>query len=278
MGVRKSRVKLLAGPCFWCQKVGPREVDHVPPRALFPQRVHKLLPNVPSCHDCNKAWSKDGNFFRDALLLGSLRDFEHPDLVEVRAARERGNDRLRRERGRRSVFDSGLSLHLGPADFAVAFELQSVDQARINVVILRTVAAIAARNRKGLVVPSGYKAIIVELPVSSEYQRVGLEVITGPHSGAYGEGLLRWYFGEADNNRDEQEWLISFYNRAIFYCRISTAARPQSGLFPGIFDDGTMFQPGENNYTSTLVADTVHGNLPPQVTGLKSIVESDRKR
>jgi hypothetical protein len=98
--------------CFWCFKFVPVEIDHVPPRAIFPKREHGSLPSVPACSKCNRDWSKDGEYFRDVLLLGTLREVKHPDLDVLRAARNRANTRRKKERGRRSTFDSGMTVTL----------------------------------------------------------------------------------------------------------------------------------------------------------------------
>jgi hypothetical protein len=243
----------------------------VPPRAAFPRRVWKRIPSVWACSECNGAWSKDGEYFRDVLLEGALRNFDHPDVEVIRANRDRGNIRRREQRGRRSTFDSGISLNLVAPIFEASFQVQNIDMRRLWGVVIKTIQALAFRFRRGKVLfPAGYQAIVVELPNASDEHKVARDVLNGPHAGPLADGLLKVYYAEAESDPSEQEWLVGLYDLAIFYTRISKDKPPNSGLFPGIFQNGGKFiQPGESAYFPNLVADSVRGDIPPEIVGLK---------
>jgi len=229
------------------------------------------LPSVPACSKCNRDWSKDGEYFRDVLLLGTLREVKHPDLDVLRAARNRANTRRKKERGRRSTFDPGMTVTLESPIFKIEHEVQNVDRARIDTVIFRTVLAIRAHlklKHLGLLKQLGYRLIVSEIDIASDAYKTALDVLKGLHR-EFAHGLLKFYYAQAEHDADEQEWLIAFYDRAIFYFKVTLQqGRPQSGLFPGYFDSGQFTALDKPLYFPNLVPVSATGNILPETVAL----------
>jgi hypothetical protein len=256
---RKQRQRTV-GMCFWRLEVAPLTLDHVPPKAMFPVRVHASLPNVMACDSCNAEWKKDGDYFRDAMLSGPLAQCTHPDLTEVRAASERGDARLKEQRNRRSLFDTGLSLVMKPLnappeitrEFTRVYEFFGINQARIADVIGRTISALYANQclrfkiERQELVPPGYRMYQTDIAANSQYYETGMGIIRASGNRDYGGGLLAFYGQDAVHDPKQKEWLVCLYDTALFYARIALEndPHPYSAMFPGILDKGGPVEQG----------------------------------
>ena len=58
--------------CIYCQRRPATEMDHVPPKGLFPKPKPPTLVTVPACGKCNRGSSKDDEYFR--LVVPSRHD------------------------------------------------------------------------------------------------------------------------------------------------------------------------------------------------------------
>jgi hypothetical protein len=103
MSGRRRNLKREQGFCFWRQ-CGPTQLtlDHTPPKAIFPKRLHSKVPAVWSCDACNKEWRDDAKYFRDYLAIGPLAKCQHPDWIEIRDTAA-GDLKWRERRGRPST-------------------------------------------------------------------------------------------------------------------------------------------------------------------------------
>lgn len=46
-------------------------MDHIPPRSLYPEKLHSKLLLIPSCRDCNEGASKDDEYLRTMIGLSA---------------------------------------------------------------------------------------------------------------------------------------------------------------------------------------------------------------
>jgi len=54
--------------CIYCGSGEDMTVDHIPPKALFPEPRPSNMLTVPCCYKCNESFSKDDEYFRTVLV------------------------------------------------------------------------------------------------------------------------------------------------------------------------------------------------------------------
>lgn len=54
--------------CIYCRSGEDMTVDHIPPKALFPEPRPSNMVTVPCCKKCNESFSKDDEYFRNVLV------------------------------------------------------------------------------------------------------------------------------------------------------------------------------------------------------------------
>ena len=54
--------------CIYCGSSEDMTVDHIPPKALFPEPRPSNMLTVPCCKKCNESFSKDDEYFRTVLV------------------------------------------------------------------------------------------------------------------------------------------------------------------------------------------------------------------
>jgi len=54
--------------CIFCGSSEDMTVDHIPPKALFPEPRPSNMLTVPCCKRCNELFSKDDEYFRTVLV------------------------------------------------------------------------------------------------------------------------------------------------------------------------------------------------------------------
>ena len=54
--------------CIYCGSGEDMTVDHIPPKALFPEPRPSNMLTVPCCKKCNESFSKDDEYFRTILV------------------------------------------------------------------------------------------------------------------------------------------------------------------------------------------------------------------
>ncbi len=64
--------------CIYCGRPA-EDGDHVPPQCIFPRPLPADLITVPSCRVCNRRFSVDDEYFRDALALSTI---DAPGAIE----------------------------------------------------------------------------------------------------------------------------------------------------------------------------------------------------
>jgi hypothetical protein len=67
--------------CIYCGNTENMTVDHIPPKALFPEPRPLNMMTVPCCRVCNESFSKDDEYFR--LILVSCQSVSEDPAVQV---------------------------------------------------------------------------------------------------------------------------------------------------------------------------------------------------
>jgi hypothetical protein len=232
---RKFRPQI--GPCFWCNKVGNRTADHIPPKSLFPKRVHNSIPQAAACLKCNGKWTTDSEYFRDFLLSSALVDCTHPDLARVRDAFNRAPER-RKSAGRRPfVWNvSHVWSQRGSGGVVRMSEMHSIDLNRIGNVIKTTAVLLhglcfSRPMDDGNPTPSQTWSGDISPGPHMELARQA--IAERGHTTA--SGLMGFAYVLNPSNGFDQEWVMSFYDTAFFSFRIA----PQ-----GIVDPPSMIMGG----------------------------------
>ena len=162
-------------------------------------------------------------------MVGSLSKSTHPDLKEIREAYERARQH-RIDRGKIPTLFRGVPVTAqSPAGIISIATLHQIDLMRIGDVIARTVGVIHRLHHKRLLAykGSGYRALINDvLPSSPDYEKA-LSLLRNGNT-RYADGLLKWCDFKAQEDANVQEWLISFYDEAIFHY----GTRPEADLMP----------------------------------------------
>ena len=123
MATRQSEICISCG-------IRPNESsDHTPSKGLFPKPAPSNLITVPSCDQCNKAFSKDEEYFR-AVLVYSQHGQVAPQGTWAKV--ERGLDREESK-----LFDLFLDSLSVAEDNYPEVEL-NVDNARVDRVLVKT--------------------------------------------------------------------------------------------------------------------------------------------
>ncbi len=195
--------------------------DHVPPQGLFPARVPSTsVPAVLACSDCNKEWGKNSEYFRDFLLISALSRSTHPDLVEIRQAYSRAQQR-RIGLGRSPFLFLTTPLWVpSSTGIATLAHLHAVDVLRVADVVSRIVGVIHRLRQDRLLANqgSGYKMIVRDVLAPGAHYDKAFDLLKRGNKD-YACGLLKWCDFIAEEDPQVQEWLISFYDDAIFYVR-----------------------------------------------------------
>jgi hypothetical protein len=233
VALNPAKLKEKFGHCFWCDRDLEITEDHVPPKTVFPQRVWSSLPWVPACAECNAAWKKDAEYFRDYLLTGSLQKCEHAELKVVREKYERARARRVSLGMKKSVFQTDVQVVTRGATDRLYRE-QRVDLNRIRDVVMRTFSSIYVRCRLRqmhfanetsrevvTLAAEGYQLLIGEIPSTDPAYARALDILATHGSAEYGDGLLKWSCYEYEADRKQKELLISFYDSAIFFGRVA---------------------------------------------------------
>lgn len=76
------------GLCYLCGAEATTR-DHVPPKTLFPEPRPSNLITVPACEQCNKAYSRDEEYFRNNLVAVSNYENAAPVWETVRRSYKR---------------------------------------------------------------------------------------------------------------------------------------------------------------------------------------------
>jgi hypothetical protein len=234
MALRHAKPVDKGGGCYWCGEWSDKITeDHVPPKLVFPKRVHPLLPRVPACDPCNKVWECEAEYFRDFLLSGALAKCEHRELVPIRQKFERAQAYREKLTGRRSIFSptpqgvtvQGIGDGLGPPK---RFALNEINMRRIGDVVSRTISALHVHFmvplvRRGelenipILVPEGYAMVTSD--VTGELYGKAIDIMEEHGRNEWADGLLQWFVCVAGES-PQYEFLLSFYRTAVFYARI----------------------------------------------------------
>ncbi len=152
------------GPrCISCGKPAT-EPDHVPPRCLFPPHHRSGLIAVPSCTRCNRGFSKDDEYFRQALILRhdiSEQVRGQPVLDSVFRALQKPSKAGFRQALFQSMFETNVvrpgGLYLGGVGG------QNVDAARIRAIIERIIRGFYWQEQ-GSVLPLDFRLAVRSTP------------------------------------------------------------------------------------------------------------------
>ena len=78
-GKRKSNSEKS---CIFCGSGEDMTVDHIPPKALFPEPHPSNMLTVPCCKKCNESFSKDDEYFR-TVLVSHASVYSDPNVQAV---------------------------------------------------------------------------------------------------------------------------------------------------------------------------------------------------
>ncbi|MHC4535752.1 MAG: HNH endonuclease [Planctomycetota bacterium] len=67
---------------IYCGSGKDMTVDHIPPKALFPEPRPSNMLTVPCCKKCNESFSKDDEYFR-TVLVSDAAVFSNPNVQAV---------------------------------------------------------------------------------------------------------------------------------------------------------------------------------------------------
>lgn len=70
--------------CIYCGSCEDMTIDHIPPKALFPEPRPSNMLTVPSCRACNESFSKDDEYFR-TVMVSSATVYNDPNVQAVNA-------------------------------------------------------------------------------------------------------------------------------------------------------------------------------------------------
>jgi hypothetical protein len=233
--------RLESGRCFWCSQHHERLTwDHIPGKSLFPARVHKQLPQVPACRSCNAKWQTDSEYFRDYLVRGELASCQHPDLDHIRDACRRAENHRTKRGFHPSVFRLRNSWSQTASGLHVQGQAEAVNMARIARMIGATayVLHLYATGQPIIQLPTGaqpgYRSSVVDIQKGSQHYEAAKEALKTGRQMAQGLLSFAWFFSVDDEN--EKEWLVCFYDHAIFQLKISPVGieKPESLLFDGL--------------------------------------------
>jgi len=68
--------------CIYCQSRKDMTMDHIPPKALFPEPRPSNMITVPCCKQCNESFSKDDEYFR-TIMVSSATVYDDPNVQAV---------------------------------------------------------------------------------------------------------------------------------------------------------------------------------------------------
>jgi len=68
--------------CIFCGSGEDMTVDHIPPKALFPEPHPSNMLTVPCCKKCNESFSKDDEYFR-TVLVSHASVYSDPNVQAV---------------------------------------------------------------------------------------------------------------------------------------------------------------------------------------------------
>lgn len=218
------------GPrCIYCGKPAT-EPDHVPPRCLFPPNHRSGLIAVPSCTRCNRGFSKDDEYFWQALLLRhdiSEQPRARPVLDSVFRALQKPNKAGFRQALFQSMFETNVvtpgGLYLGRVGG------QNVDAPRIRTIIERITRGLYWEER-GSALPLDF-SLAVE--INAELQPKIRDTIGRYFGGrtvrSVGSGVFRYAWNAASDDPLSTMWVLEFYHAALFIVVAVNPKGPAAG-------------------------------------------------
>ncbi len=211
-----------ARKCIYCGKPA-EDVDHVPPKCLFPRPLPDDLVTVPSCKNCNKRFAVDDVYFRDALALSTYEAADPPELKTLHEAVRRSLLRKEFRPPARRILEgarSGWAQHR--STIAEPVKYLPIDMKRIGKTAERIVHGLHFQQT-GRVLPQGYEPKVIHggrMPTVNKVDLPFFERLFAPL------GLAQWHsiggrafgyaFAPASDNPDATVWFLSFFGRLTF--------------------------------------------------------------
>ena len=207
--MRQPRASVAGQKCAICDERAAVDMDHVPPRSIFPRPWPGDLITVPACDECNGGSSLNDEEFKVGLSL-----MAGADRADTLALWEQGamrslahNRRLHREVLRRIVkveVRSAGGIYLGTEDVAL------IPKRPVHAVIVRTIRGLYYhhfRERLGARAHCDAK----------NYEGVGRNdvelnrVLRSFRFNSIANGRFKYFFGRAADGPLTSVWLMLFF-------------------------------------------------------------------
>jgi hypothetical protein len=214
---------LKSALCIYCRVNVANELDHVPPKCLFPRPRPADLVTVPSCADCNRRFGRDDEYFRDVLALYTFDSDGLPELKRLQDAMLRS---LRRERvrppARRMLERSRTDWVPYRSTLAERVRLVPVKMNRIGRTVERVVQGLHF-HETGRVLPPSHAPRVIDSGSMRKVSRLDLpffQDLFAPLSRAEWKSIGHRAFGyavtPARDAPDSTVWAVSFFGALIF--------------------------------------------------------------
>jgi hypothetical protein len=204
--------------CAYCPE-GATTVDHVVPRALYPEskaesRIQRIT--VDACRPCNKSWEDDEPHFRSMMLLCGGTTPAVRELWEGKTRRS-----FAQVDGRRRLRDLLTQM--------VPVQMPEADRHMVYPGRDDRVMRIVRKIVRGLCHHLQLLSPVLEAQVWADVQRfeVPPEFIDEMEYGHVEEDIFQYRYGVIDDAYFHSAWVLRFFCRASFLCIVyqSIAAR-----------------------------------------------------
>lgn len=206
--------------CVYCGSRKKLTRDHIPPKCLFDRPLPQDLITVPCCRQCNKAASKDDEYFRSTLVF--RRDAgEH---AEAKRVADRAVRSLQYAKGK------GLAKLLlsNVEEFYFINERGIVEPGASYYVDLQRLGNVAVRIIKGLFwkefgecLPDDYEASAFNdsgIQHMDENQLGIFRTVLEGRSTIVGNEVFRYWKSVAPEDPFSTAWILLFYESVYFLC------------------------------------------------------------
>lgn len=220
--------------CAYCGKKRFATRDHIPPRNIFPKPRSSDLITVPCCEKCRRGWSKDDEYFRNAILLQvSAYDphspWEQKMLDSLSRPQSKGllREHARELTGRQVTNENGILL----PQFSVFEPILG----RLNRVAERIIRGLFY-HQKSYPVPKNYRVDAATLQdgigTAIEDLRDKLLAYEPTSKCAKQQGDFAYCYWEMGDFKDGTAWLAAFYRVPVNLIGFTVPRSQQSPLSP----------------------------------------------
>lgn len=210
-GKAESKETML---CVYCQERPATEREHVIPRSFFTNPAPSNLVTVPSCHECNRSWQSDEEYFR-LLLACHTHTVENNEEARKMLEGPVARALARREGLRRLLIRSIYSVPLYSVSGIYLGEVPALkqDKKRIDVVIFKIIKGLFF-HLQGRPLPKEQDLRTI-INASDRQLEIAATLADSPFHGEYGNGVFRYIMKKVASAEDGlmgTAWVMSFYD------------------------------------------------------------------